>query len=74
MKSIMESESDEDVKSNKLFSLVFIESYQENSEKLHRLQEFATVEELTEIRDGIEFCDNMVETLQEEMRSLKGNE
>ena len=35
------------------------------------MKDVATVDELVEIRDGIEFCDNMVETLLEEMSTLR---
>ena len=35
------------------------------------MKDVATIEELAEIRDAIEFCENMVETLTEEMTTLK---
>ena len=36
------------------------------------MQDVAIVEELPEIRDSIEFCENMVDTLQEELNGLRG--
>ena len=36
------------------------------------MQDVAVVEELPEIRDNIEFCENMVDTLQDELNGLLG--
>ena len=44
----------------------------DNCEQLRLMQDAAIVEELPEIRDSIEFCENMVDTLQEELNGLRG--
>ena len=44
----------------------------DNCEQLRLMQDVAIVEELPEIRDSIEFCENMVDTLQEELNGLRG--
>ena len=36
------------------------------------MQDVAIVEELPEIRDSIEYCENMIDTLQEELNGLRG--
>jgi len=45
--------------------------YLDNCEQLRLMQDVAIVEELPEIRDSIEFCENMVDTLQDELNGLK---
>ena len=50
---------------------IFFQSYEENSGKLRRLKDIARPDEVAEIKDGIEFCDHMVETLLDEIASLK---
>ena len=47
------------------------QSYKDNCAKLHRMKNIAKNEEIAEIKDGIEFCENMVETLSEEMAVLQ---
>ena len=47
--------------------------YLDNCDKLRRMQDVAVIEELPEIRDNIEFCENMVDTLQVELNGLRGN-
>lgn len=47
--------------------------YLDNCEQLRRMQDVAVIEELPEIRDSIEFCENMVDTLQDELNGLKGS-
>ena len=46
--------------------------YLDNCEQLRRMQDVSVVEELPEIRDNIEFCENMVDTLQDELNGLRG--
>ncbi|XP_066928648.1 dynamin-binding protein-like [Clytia hemisphaerica] len=48
-----------------------IEMYLDNCEQLRLMQDVAIVEELPEIRDSIEFCENMVDTLQDELNGLR---
>jgi len=48
-----------------------IESYKDNGVKLRRMKDIARIEEVEEIKDGIEFCDHMVETLQDEIVVLR---
>lgn len=36
------------------------------------MQDVSVIEELPEIRDNIEFCENMVDTLQDELNGLRG--
>eukprot|EP00794_Sanderia_malayensis_P016675 gene16675-18367_t len=48
-----------------------IDDYQDNSRKLRKMKEIASIDELEDIRDGIEFFDNMTEDLLEEITSLK---
>ena len=35
------------------------------------MKDIARIEEVEEIKDGIEFCDHMMETLQDEILSLR---
>ena len=44
----------------------------DNCEQLRLMQDVAIVEELPEIRDSIEYCENMIDTLQEELNGLRG--
>ena len=46
--------------------------YLDNCEQLRRMQDVSVVEDLPEIRDNIEFCENMVDTLQDELNGLRG--
>ena len=46
--------------------------YLDNCEQLRLMQDISSVEDLPEIRDSIEFCENMVDTLQSELTGLKG--
>lgn len=48
-----------------------IETYLDNCEQLRRMQDVSVIEELPEIRDNIEFCENMVDTLQDELNGLR---
>lgn len=48
-----------------------ISMYLDNCEQLRLMQDVAIVEELPEIRDSIDFCENMVDTLQDELNGLK---
>ncbi|XP_065641623.1 dynamin-binding protein isoform X2 [Hydra vulgaris] len=48
-----------------------IEQYLNNCEQLRCMQDFSDIEELPEIRDNIIFCENMVDTLQDELSGLR---
>ena len=48
-----------------------IEMYLDNCDKLRRMQDVSVIEDLPEIRDNIEFCENMVDTLQDELNGLR---
>ena len=45
--------------------------YLDNCEQLRLMQDISLAEDLPEIRDSIEFCENMVDTLQSELTGLK---
>ena len=53
------------------FPFIFFQSYKDNGAKLRRMKDVARTDEVVEIKDGIEFCDHMVETLSDEIVSLR---
>ena len=52
--------------------MFYTQVFLDNCEQLRLMQDVAIVEELPEIRDSIEFCENMVDTHQQELNGLRG--
>lgn len=48
-----------------------IEKYLDNCEQLRRMQDVSVPEDLPEIRDSIDFCENMVDALLDELNGLR---